>query len=166
VGVELRALRWAVIAAQHKSLRQAAETLNIRQSTLSRGLRDLEHQLGAILFERTVAPDRRLQVRNSSTPHGGLSRKRKRLPLASRCARKALLIMSPDEDMSSSLFVNEHAGRFTVEPEHTTTPLATFATQAEAIAWAKSHHPEKPLHVARVRHLSDKRNPDHWHRVH
>jgi hypothetical protein len=46
-------LRWAVIAAQHKSLRQAAETLNIRQSTLSRGLRNLEHQLGAILFERT-----------------------------------------------------------------------------------------------------------------
>jgi DNA-binding transcriptional LysR family regulator len=53
VSVELRALRWAVIAAQHKSLRQAAETLNIRQSTLSRGLRDLEHRLGAILFERT-----------------------------------------------------------------------------------------------------------------
>jgi DNA-binding transcriptional LysR family regulator len=53
VGVELRALRWAIIAAQYKSLRQAAETLNIRQSTLSRGLRDLEHQLGAILFERT-----------------------------------------------------------------------------------------------------------------
>jgi DNA-binding transcriptional LysR family regulator len=53
VSVELRAFRWAVIAAQHKSLRQAAETLNIRQSTLSRGLRDLEHRLGAILFERT-----------------------------------------------------------------------------------------------------------------
>jgi DNA-binding transcriptional LysR family regulator len=53
VGVELRALRWAIIAAQHKSLRRAAETLNIRQSTLSRGLRDLEHRLGAILFERT-----------------------------------------------------------------------------------------------------------------
>jgi DNA-binding transcriptional LysR family regulator len=46
-------LRWAIIASQHKSLRRAAETLNIRQSTLSRGLRDLEHRLGAILFERT-----------------------------------------------------------------------------------------------------------------
>ena len=53
MSVELRALRWAIIAAQHKSRRRAAETLNIRQSTLSRGLRDLEHQLGAILFERT-----------------------------------------------------------------------------------------------------------------
>jgi DNA-binding transcriptional LysR family regulator len=53
VSVELRVLRWAVIAAQHRSLRQAAETLNVRQSTLSRGLRDLEHRLGAIVFERT-----------------------------------------------------------------------------------------------------------------
>jgi DNA-binding transcriptional LysR family regulator len=46
-GVELRASRWAIIAAQHKSLRRAAVTLNIRQSTLSRG-----HRLGAFLFER------------------------------------------------------------------------------------------------------------------
>jgi DNA-binding transcriptional LysR family regulator len=46
-------MRWAIIAAQHRSLRQAAEALNIRQSTLSRGLRSLEYQLGATLFERT-----------------------------------------------------------------------------------------------------------------
>ncbi len=50
---ELRDLRWALVAAQHRSLRQAAEALNIRQSTLSRGLRDLEYELGATLFERT-----------------------------------------------------------------------------------------------------------------
>jgi hypothetical protein len=38
--------------------------------------------------------------------------------------------------------------------------LDTFRTQAEAIAWAKrnGHAP----HVARVRHLNDKRRPDHW----
>lgn len=51
--IEFRDLRWAIVAAQHRSLRQAAEALNIRQSTLSRGLRDLEFQLGATLFERT-----------------------------------------------------------------------------------------------------------------
>ena len=51
--VELRELRWAIVASQHRSLRQAAEALNIRQSTLSRSLRDLEFQLGATLFERT-----------------------------------------------------------------------------------------------------------------
>jgi DNA-binding transcriptional LysR family regulator len=53
VSVELRDLRWAIVAAQHRSLRQAAEELGIRQSTLSRSLRDLEFQLGATLFERT-----------------------------------------------------------------------------------------------------------------
>jgi DNA-binding transcriptional LysR family regulator len=46
-------LRWAVITAQQRSLRQAAAILNIRQSTLSRRIRDLESDLGATLFERT-----------------------------------------------------------------------------------------------------------------
>lgn len=51
--VELRDLKWAVSASRFRSLRQAAEALNIRQSTLSRRLRDLELQLGVPLFERT-----------------------------------------------------------------------------------------------------------------
>jgi DNA-binding transcriptional LysR family regulator len=53
VTVELRSLRWAIVASQHRSLRQAAEALKIRQSTLSRGLRSLEQQVGVTLFERT-----------------------------------------------------------------------------------------------------------------
>jgi DNA-binding transcriptional LysR family regulator len=53
VSVDIRGLQWAIIAGQHKSLRQAAAVLNIRQSTLSRGLRDLEYRLGAPLFERS-----------------------------------------------------------------------------------------------------------------
>jgi DNA-binding transcriptional LysR family regulator len=53
MSVELRDLKWVIVASQCRSLRQAAEHLNIRQSTLSRGLRNLEHQLGAVLFERT-----------------------------------------------------------------------------------------------------------------
>jgi hypothetical protein len=41
--------------------------------------------------------------------------------------------------------------------------LATFNTQHEAIEWAKNqaHTP----HVARVRHLNDKKVPDHWRKV-
>jgi DNA-binding transcriptional LysR family regulator len=50
---DLRYMRWAIIAAQHRSLRKAAESLHVRQSTLSRTLRDLEDRLGAELFERT-----------------------------------------------------------------------------------------------------------------
>jgi DNA-binding transcriptional LysR family regulator len=53
MGVELRDLKWALVAAQHRSLRQASAALNIRQSTLSRCLDALEHTLGATLFERT-----------------------------------------------------------------------------------------------------------------
>ena len=41
--------------------------------------------------------------------------------------------------------------------------LKTTSTQKEAIDWAKTngHSP----HVARVRHLNDKKNPDHWRAV-
>lgn len=51
--IEFRDLRWAIIASQHRSLRQAAESLNVRQSTLSRRLREMETRVGARLFERT-----------------------------------------------------------------------------------------------------------------
>lgn len=51
--VEFRELRWAIAASQHRSIRQAAESLRVKQSTLSRRLRDLEHKLGGALFERT-----------------------------------------------------------------------------------------------------------------
>jgi DNA-binding transcriptional LysR family regulator len=51
--VDLRDLRWTVIASQHRSLRQAAHALNVRQSTLSRRLTQIEISLGAQLFVRT-----------------------------------------------------------------------------------------------------------------
>jgi DNA-binding transcriptional LysR family regulator len=54
VDVEFQDLKWAITAAQHRSLRQAAQTLGIRQSTLSRRLAELEQRLGAVLFERTT----------------------------------------------------------------------------------------------------------------
>lgn len=36
-------------------------------------------------------------------------------------------------------------------------------TQAEAINWATSH--AHTVHVARVRHLTDKKVPDHWRKI-
>jgi DNA-binding transcriptional LysR family regulator len=53
VDVERRDLRLAVVTSQYRGLRQAAEALNIRQSTLSRRLHEIERQLGVVLFERT-----------------------------------------------------------------------------------------------------------------
>lgn len=65
------------------------------------------------------------------------------------------------------LFINIHTdGSYKVEPAHSDKPLKVCRTQEEAIEWAKKNYPDKPCHVARVRHMSDKRKPDHWRRVH
>ena len=47
-----------------------------------------------------------------------------------------------------------------VVEDHADHVLKTFKTQDEAIEWAKKdgHHSL----VARVRHLNDKKKPDHW----
>jgi hypothetical protein len=50
-----------------------------------------------------------------------------------------------------------------VVEEHGDRVLKIFKKQEEAIGWAKSqgHSP----HVARVRHLNDKKIPDHWRAI-
>jgi hypothetical protein len=50
-----------------------------------------------------------------------------------------------------------------VVEDHADHVLHTTGTQEEAINWAKinDHSP----HVARVRHLNDKKKPDHWRAV-
>jgi DNA-binding transcriptional LysR family regulator len=53
--VELRHLRYAIAAADYRSLRRAAEALHLKQSTLSRCMRDLEGELKVLLFERSRA---------------------------------------------------------------------------------------------------------------
>ena len=50
--IVLQHLRYAVSAAEHGSFRRAAETLLLRQSTLSRCVRQLEESVGLIVFER------------------------------------------------------------------------------------------------------------------
>jgi DNA-binding transcriptional LysR family regulator len=52
-GIKLQQVRYVLAAADARSFRQAAEALNIEQSTISRRIRDLEHQLGATIFERS-----------------------------------------------------------------------------------------------------------------
>ncbi|MBV8799243.1 MAG: hypothetical protein JO208_05495 [Alphaproteobacteria bacterium] len=47
-----------------------------------------------------------------------------------------------------------------VVEDHADSVLGVFATQREAIDWAKKQG-HSPL-VARVRHLNDKKKPDHW----
>jgi DNA-binding transcriptional LysR family regulator len=51
--VGLHHVRWVVAAAQHRSFRGAAATLRVRQSTLSRTIRQVEERLGVNLFTRS-----------------------------------------------------------------------------------------------------------------
>lgn len=50
--LDLRLFRYALASAEHGSFRRAAASLNVEQSTVSRGVRNLEHRVGADLFER------------------------------------------------------------------------------------------------------------------
>jgi len=50
-----------------------------------------------------------------------------------------------------------------VVEDHADHPLGTFKTQHEAVDWAKRN--AYAAHVARVRHLNDKKKPDHWRAV-
>ncbi len=51
--VDLQHLRFAVAAVEYGSFRQAAEILGVRQSTLSRSIRQLEHSIGIVIFDRS-----------------------------------------------------------------------------------------------------------------
>src|SRR5258708_39936944 len=51
----LRHLRYAILAADHASFRRAADALLLRQSTLSRCIRQLEASVGMVVFERGAA---------------------------------------------------------------------------------------------------------------
>jgi DNA-binding transcriptional LysR family regulator len=52
-AINLPQLRCAVVAADEGSFRRAAEVLLVRQSTLSRGIRQLEHLIGITIFDRS-----------------------------------------------------------------------------------------------------------------
>ncbi len=53
--INLRQLRYAIAAADYRSLRRAADALRLKESTLSRCVRDLEAELNVVLFERSRA---------------------------------------------------------------------------------------------------------------
>ena len=54
-ALDIRLFHYALASAQHGSFRRAAAALNLQQSTMSRGVRILEHRVGAALFERSHA---------------------------------------------------------------------------------------------------------------
>ncbi|WP_374762367.1 MULTISPECIES: helix-turn-helix domain-containing protein [Bradyrhizobium] len=58
-NLDPRQLRYAVIAADFGSLRQAADVPLVKQTTLSRSIRKFEHLVGIAIFERSNAGIRR-----------------------------------------------------------------------------------------------------------
>lgn len=52
-AINLPYLRYAIVAADEGSFRRAAETLFVKQSTLSRRIRQLEDSIGMVIFDRT-----------------------------------------------------------------------------------------------------------------
>jgi hypothetical protein len=65
-----------------------------------------------------------------------------------------VFIVPKGETVLSQRYVVETAGDHALHEAH---------TQEDAIRWAKANH--HTPHVARVRHLSDKRVPDHWRAI-
>jgi hypothetical protein len=72
---------------------------------------------------------------------------------------KALMVSVYVEARPKGRPEGSHTDDYVVE-DHADHVLGTFKTQHEAIEWAKKngHTP----HVARVRHLNDKKTPGHW----
>ena len=52
MALELRHLRYVIVAAEHHSFRRAASAIGVHQSAVSRRVRDVEDELGASLFNR------------------------------------------------------------------------------------------------------------------
>jgi DNA-binding transcriptional LysR family regulator len=74
-SIELRQLRYFVAVAEELHFGRAAERLHMSQSPLSRTIRELERELGVVLFVRTT---RRVEL----TPAGALLLERTRRALA------------------------------------------------------------------------------------
>jgi DNA-binding transcriptional LysR family regulator len=62
LGFAFQHLRYAVAAADHGSFRRAADALTVRQSTLSRCIRQLEESIGMTVFERSSGGVRATQA--------------------------------------------------------------------------------------------------------
>jgi DNA-binding transcriptional LysR family regulator len=75
IPLELRQLRYFVAVAEELHFGRAAERLHMSQSPLSRAIRDLERELGLVLFVRTT---RRVEL----TPAGAALLERARRALA------------------------------------------------------------------------------------
>ena len=70
--MELRHLRYFVAVAEERNFSRAAQRVGIEQSPLSRSIRDLERDLGVVLFKRTTRSSSMTPAGQILLPHARL----------------------------------------------------------------------------------------------
>lgn len=162
--IDLRLFRYALASAEHGSFRRAAAALNIQQSTVSRGVRNLEHRVGTELFERdhagirpTAAGDRFLEEATLGFDH--LRRAMRRAEALQRGEHGELTVgMSVPFTLLGDMFerFREDHGGVSVEIVESTTSASWALVQQRTVDVAfvaKNHRDGTPQSL----HLRDER---------
>lgn len=162
--LDIRLFRYALASAEHGSFRRAAASLNIQQSTVSRGVRSLEDRVKAKLFERahfgirpTPAGDRFLEEATLGFDH--LSRALQRAEASQRGEHGELTVgVSVPFSVLGDLFERFRAdhGGVSVEIVESTSGASRALVQQRSIdvAFVGTPHGNGP---ARLLYLRDER---------
>lgn len=139
--LDLRLFRYALASAQYGSFRRAAAALNIQQSTVSRGVRNLEDRAKAKLFERdhagirpTPAGDRFLEEATLGFDH--LSRALQRAEASQRGEQGELTVgVSVPFSVLGDLFERFRSGHggVSVEIVETTSGASSALVQQRSV---------------------------------
>lgn len=157
--IDLRLFRYAMTAAEQGSFRRAAAALNVQQSTVSKGIRNLEHRLGATLFERahsgirpTPAGDRFLDEASLGFDH--LERAMQRIGAVQRGEHGALAVAASvpfallgdvferfrDEYQGVSVEITENTCTASCASVRQRNVDIAFVTKRPAEDWCRSLH--------------------------
>ena len=92
--IELRHIRYVIAAAERGSFRRAAEALGVEQSAVSRRIRDIEEEIGGLLFRRHHGGVELTEVGRQflDRAHAGMSEIGSALDAASLAARESSVL--------------------------------------------------------------------------